>query len=293
MRRFVCPVVSVLFVPVLFGVSLIVGGWTARVPAAPQFASADSVEKSLAVVRAVDKGGEGHLEAQRAMQSLAAADVSALPKILRSFDGAGPLAANWLRNAFETLADQNVRLKRPLPVAEIETYVRGPSHDPRARRLAYEWLAKVDPTATARLIPGMLLDPAPELRRDAVALRMSEAAKVDAAHDKPRAVKLYREALAGALADDQVKSIAQALGKLGEKVDISKHFAFLTHYSVIGPFDNHGGRGWKPSIRPKRKSGWMRHTRARWGTSSGKRSIARGIMASSISPSRSSRTKGR
>ncbi len=246
MRHSVC-----LIVPVLVGVSLIAGGSTARVPASPKSASADSVEKSLAVVRAVDKGGEGHLDAQRAMQSLAAADVSALPKILRSFDGAGPLAANWLRNAFETLADQNVRLKRPLPVAEIEAYVRGPSHDPRARRLAYEWLAKVDPTATARLIPGMLLDPAPELRRDAVALRMSEAAKVDAAHDQPRAVKLYREALAGALADDQVKAIAQALGKLGEKVDISKHFAFLTHYSVIGPFDNHGGRGLEAVYPPE------------------------------------------
>jgi hypothetical protein len=89
----------------------------------------------------------------------------------------------------------------------------------------------------------MLLDPAPELRRDAVARRLDEAAKADKAHDKPAAIKLYREAFSGALDDDQVKTISQALGKLGEKVDISTHFAFLTQYSVIGPFNNRGGRG--------------------------------------------------
>ncbi len=248
MPRSVCsPTVVVL------GVSLIAFGSTAPAPAGPKSEPAGSLDKSLAAVRAIDKGGEGHLEAQRAMQSLAAADASALPKILRAFDGAGPLAANWLRNAFETLADQNLLQKRPLPVVEIEAYLRDHSHDPRARRLAYDWLAKVDPTAKARLIPGMLLDPAPELRRDAVALRISDAAKIDATRDKAKAIKVYREALSGALDDDQVKAIAQALTKLGEKVDISKHFAFLTHYSVIGPFDNRGGIGLEAVYPPEKE----------------------------------------
>jgi hypothetical protein len=100
----------------------------------------------------------------------------------------------------------------------------------------------------------MLLDPAAEFRRDAVALRMGEAAKVDPKHDKQLAVKLYREALGGALDDDQVKTIAQALEKLGDKVDISKHFAFLTQYSVIGPFDNRGGRGLEAIYPPEKET---------------------------------------
>jgi hypothetical protein len=237
----------------LIVVSLIVGAPLVHVWAAANDRPAGTLEKSLAAIRAVDKQGAGHEEAQRAMQSLAAADAADLPAILKAFDGASPLASNWLRNAVETVADRNLQLKRPLPAAQLETFVRETSHNPRGRRLAYEWLVKIDPTAPARLIPGMLLDPAAEFRRDAVALRMGEAAKVDAAHDKPQALKLYREALSGALDDDQVKTIAQALTKLGEKVDISKHFAFLTQYSVIGPFDNRGGRGLETVYPPEKE----------------------------------------
>ncbi|HEV8071743.1 MAG TPA: hypothetical protein VGP76_28765 [Planctomycetaceae bacterium] len=234
-------------------VSLLVGGPLVPALAAPNERPAGTLEKSLAALRAVDKQGAGHEEAQRAMQSLAAADAADLPAILKAFDGASPLASNWLRNLVETVADRNLQLKRPLPAAELEAFVRETSHNPRGRRLAYEWLVKIDPTAPARLIPGMLLDPAAEFRHDAVALRMGEAAKVDAARDKPQALKLYREALSGALDDDQVKTIAQALTKLGEKVDISKHFAFLTQYSVIGPFDNRGGLGLEAVYPPEKE----------------------------------------
>ena len=234
-------------------VSLLIAVPLAPVLAAPNDRPAATLEKSLAAIRAVDKQGAGHEEAQRAMQSLAAADAADLPSILKAFDGASPLASNWLRNAVETVADRNLQLKRPLPAAELEAFVRETSHNPRGRRLAYEWLVKIDPTAPARLIPGMLLDPAAEFRRDAVALRMEDAAKVDSARDKPQAIKLYREALSGALDDDQVKTIAQALTKLGEKVDISKHFAFLTQYSVIGPFDNRGGQGLETAYPPEKE----------------------------------------
>jgi hypothetical protein len=215
--------------------------------------SPEALNKALASIRAVDKQAEGHAEAQRGMQVVTAASAADLPAILKALDGASPLAANWLRNAFETVADRSLQRKQPLPAAQLETFIRETSHSPRGRRLAYEWLTKVDPAAAIRLIPGMLLDPAAEFRRDAVALRMGEAEKVDAAHDKPRAIKLYQEALSGALDDDQVKEISQALGKLGEKVDIAKHFAFLTHYSIIGPFDNRGGRGLETAYPPEKE----------------------------------------
>ncbi len=39
----------------------------------------------------------------------------------------------------------------------------------RSRRLAFEWLTKIDPAAPGRLIPGFLNDPSLELRREAVA----------------------------------------------------------------------------------------------------------------------------
>ena len=200
------------------------------------------LQESLASLSAVDKEGQGHAAAQEAMRGLCSAKAADLPAILSALDHASPLGANWIRNAFETVADRELRQKHPLPVDQLEKFVRDRSHQPRARRLAYELLVKVDPSTTDRMIPGMLLDPAPEFRRDAVALKIAEAAKVDPKLDKPKAARLYREALSGAIHDDQVKAIAAALEKLGQKVNITDHFAFLTRYSVIGPFDNHDGK---------------------------------------------------
>jgi hypothetical protein len=235
------------------GFWLIAGPQIGLIQASPKKAAPASIDQSLAAIRAIDKQARGHAEARQAMRALATSEGSALPKILQAFDQASPLAANWLRNAFETLADRELQAKRPLPAAQLEAFVRQSSHDPRGRRLAYEWLLKVDPTASQRLIPGMLLDPAPEFRRDAVALRIADAAKVDAMSNKPQAIKVYREALEGALDDDQVKAIAQSLQKLGEKVDISKHFAFLTSYTIIGPFDNRGGHGLEAVYPPEKE----------------------------------------
>jgi hypothetical protein len=201
----------------------------------------------------VDKEGQGHPAAQQAMHGLATAKAADLPAMLAALDHASPLGANWIRNAIETVADRALKQKQPLPAQDLEKFARDPSHQPRARRLAYEWLAKVDPTAHDRLIPGMLLDPAPEFRRDAVALRMDEAAKVDPVIDKPKAVKLYREALSGAIHDDQVKTIAAALDKLGQKVNIAEHFAFITRYSIIGPFDNRGGKFLETAYPPEKE----------------------------------------
>ncbi len=224
-----------------------------RVSAAPNAGPSPGIEKSLTTIRAVDKQGAGHEDAQRAMRILVAADAANLPAILKAIDQASPLAENWLRNAFETVADRAVSIKQPLPKEQLEAFVRETSHNPHGRRLAYEWLLKVDPTASARLIPTMLLDPAEEFRRDAVALRISDAEKIDAKRDKAQAIKVYREALSGALDDDQVKAIAQALEKLGEKVDILKHFAFLTQYTAIGPFDNKRGIGLETAYPPEKE----------------------------------------
>ena len=219
----------------------------------PALVFAGSLEESLAAISAVDKDGRGHEAAQRAMQALKNVPASDLPAILAALDHASPLGANWLRNAFESAADRELRQHHTLPVGPLEAFVRDKSHRPQARRLAYEWILKVDPSAQARLIPGMLLDPAPELRRDAVALKIEEAAKVDPNLDKQKAVRLYREALSGATDDDQVKTLADALRKLGQTVNITDHFAFITRYSIIGPFDNPDGKLLEKAYPPERE----------------------------------------
>jgi hypothetical protein len=215
--------------------------------------AASSVESDLAVLTAVGKDGQGHVQAQQAMSRLRSAGAAELPAMLKALDRAGPLAAEWIRNAFETVADRALRQRQALPAAELQRFVLERAHAPRARRLAYEWLVKVDPSASGRLVPQMLLDPATEFRRDAVALRIAQASKVDPKSDRAKAIRLYREAFSGAVHDDQVKSIVQALAGLGEKVDIAAHFAFLTCFSVIGPFDNRGGIGLDAVYPPEKE----------------------------------------
>lgn len=214
-------------------------------------AAAAPVDDLLATIKKVDRDGTGHPEAQRAMRELARQDASVLLAILPAFDGANPLSANWLRGAFEAIADRELRAKRPLPTAKLEVFVLDRSHDARARRLAFEWLSKVDTTAGDRLIPGMLDDPSPEFRRDAVARLIEQAGALDAEKERDAVVKIYRQALQGATDKDQVMAIVEPLRKMGEQVDLQKHFGFLIRWSVVGPFDNVGGKGFNVAYPPE------------------------------------------
>ena len=62
---------------------------------------------------------------------------------------------------------------------------------------------------------------------------------------------MYREALSGAIDDDQVKTIAKALRELGELVDLQKHFGFLVDWQLIGPFDNSEKKGFDVAYAPE------------------------------------------
>ena len=107
-------------------------------------------------------------------------------------DGAGPLAANWLRAAVDAIAERQLQRNAKLPIAELEEFLSQDQHDPRARRLAYEWIARGDPTAPDRLIPRMLDDPSLELRRDAVARVLAAAEQAAAEQKDDLALATYR-----------------------------------------------------------------------------------------------------
>ncbi len=138
-------------------------------------ASAADLGPLLAKLQAVGPNGKGHREAAEAWQELARADAAQLPSLLAALDQAGPLAANWIRAAVDAVAERTLQSGGTLPASELEKFVRDRRHAPRARRLAYEWLRRVDPTAAERLIPGVLDDPSLEMRRDAVARLLDQA----------------------------------------------------------------------------------------------------------------------
>lgn len=213
---------------------------------------ANDVEQDIAQIKQVQKEGQGNRVASKAVQQLSQADASALIPILSSFEGANPLAVNWLRGAFETIAANAIKQNK-LPVDELEKFILDKSQNPRARRLAYETLIKVDPKAEDRLIPGMINDPSVTLRRDAVQRLIDEAKSLEKADKKDQAKKVYQQALSGATDDDQVKAIVKPLRTLGHKIDLQKHFGFLSDWMIVGPFDNIDKKGYDTVYAPEEK----------------------------------------
>lgn len=206
---------------------------------------ADEVTDSIKLLQSIEPGGKGTATARKAVESLASS--GSLMPVLKGFKGSTPLAVNWLRNAFEEIVEANKKAAKPLPVEELKAFIADRSESPIARRLAYETLRDQDATVEDQLIPDMLLDPSPEFRRDAVARLIKEASAAEAAV----ATLIYQKALSGAVHEDQVKQIAEALRKNGETVNIQKHFGFLSQWMVIGPFDNKEEKGFAVAYTPE------------------------------------------
>jgi len=202
--------------------------------------NADTTSAAIAVLRAVQPGAADSAVAREAVQKLAVGGEQALMPLLNAFRDASPLSSNWLRNAFEQIVEAETKAGRKLPQKELEAFVLDQAQSPLARRLVYETLRQTDPGIEGRLIPDMLLDASPEFRRDAVARLISEAAAMP---DATQATPLYRKAISGAVHEDQVKTIAEALRKNNETIDIQKHFGFLPDWSIVGPFDNKDEKG--------------------------------------------------
>ncbi|MCB1096691.1 MAG: hypothetical protein KDN22_14025 [Verrucomicrobiae bacterium] len=205
----------------------------------------------LAAIQAVEKEGKGNKAASAAWQKLSAASADDLVTILGAMDHAGPLASNWLRSAVDVISDRATAGGSGLPVTDLGEFLLDTNHSPKARRLAFDLIQSADATTADKLIPGMLMDPSPELRRDAVARLISDGNALMEANAKDTAALVYRQALNGARDVSQIQEIAAQLEKLGRTVDLPKHFGFLMHWNVIGPFDNSGRAGFDQVFPPE------------------------------------------
>lgn len=257
--------------------------WGLAITSGSLTVAAADVQQSIAVVKELGPEGKNHLAAMKAWRELAASNPEELPAILKGMQGANPLAANWLLGAFESICDRTLtggpvnealaNGAEKLPLAEFEAFVKDTTQHPSARRIAFEWLSKVDPSAGDRLIPTMLLDPSPEFRRDAVARMIDGAQKAKASGDQEASVASYAKALEGAIDDDQVKVIAEALSAAGKPVDLQQHFGFIAKWNLIGPFDNTNLSGFDVVYPPESQIdlslkypgkelevGWIEHT---------------------------------
>ena len=174
-----------------------------------------------------------------------------MPVILEALDGAGPVAANWLRGAIEAIADRELGAGHALPLDKLGQFLLDVNHQPRARRLAFELIARIDPATADKLLTGMLTDPSPELRYDAVRKIVQQGDRALAETNQPAARLLFRQALTFAREVIQVDDLSKKLRALGETVDLPNLFGFVMKWKVIGPFDSVGGKGWAAAFPPE------------------------------------------
>jgi hypothetical protein len=209
-------------------------------------------EEKIAAIRAVGAEGAGNPAAAAAFKAITTSDASAILPLLQAIESSGPLARNWLRSAVEVIVERELEAGKSLPVDDLKVFVLDLGQAPEARRLAFDLMARIDAGSAGALIPGFLNDPSTELRRDAVALLVAEGAALAKRDDKSDAIAAYRKALDAARDVDQVEEIAKVLaGKLGQEVDLPRHFGFLMDWQVIGPFDNAGGEGFATAFPPE------------------------------------------
>ena len=165
-------------------------------------------------------------------------------------DKASGIGQNWLRAAVDTIVQRTLKEGKKLPTEELNDFLANTKHIPASRRLAFELIQKASPKRAAKLIPGFIDDPAPELRRDAVALIIEKAVGES---NEDSACSLYEKALAAARDVDQIELTAKALREKNRVVDLPKIMGFLMRWKVIGPFDNTDRKGFDVLYPPEKK----------------------------------------
>jgi len=206
----------------------------------------------IEAIRNVGQEGQGNAQAAAAWSKIAAAAPADLRTILAGMNGANPLAQNWLRAAVETAASR-AQAAGALPKEDLAAFIKDTSGDAAPRLLAYELLLQHAPDLATELTPGLLHDPAAELRLYPVANWIEKAKALQEKGDKPAAIAAYQEGLSGARDEEQINALTKGLRDLGEKVDLPRHFGFLMNWHLIAPFTNADRAGFDTVFPPEEK----------------------------------------
>lgn len=207
----------------------------------------DETDRALAAIQAVAREGKGNDDAGPAWKTLVGKGAPALFPALQAIDDANPTAANWLRAAVEAIAESEKAAGRQLPARGLQAFAATPHYSAGGRLLAYELLISVDPAAKERLLPSFVDDRSPELRRSAIEFELEKLEKGGKAASRDELLRLFRFTRD----KDQVELLAKKLAVLGAGVSISEHMGFVTHFSLVGPFDSTGGKGFHTVYPPE------------------------------------------
>jgi len=210
-----------------------------------------TVAESLAALKNIGVQGKGQADAVKAVAALSAQPATSLPALLTALNTATPLEANWLRGAIESVFDRAAREQSTSLAGDLEKFTRETKNSPRARRLSFELLTRLDPKTPDRLLPKMLEDPSLELRRDAIDYQL----KLFAAKSLSKEAYLaeYKKLFDHARDLDQIEKMATELREKGAKVDLPRHMGFVMDWKLIGPFDNRDKKGFAVAYPPEKE----------------------------------------
>jgi hypothetical protein len=223
--------------------AMLMTGVRAAEPSAP-------VAESIKTILAVGTEGKGNPQAAQAWKSLVANSEGALFPVLEAFDTAKPTAANWLRSAIDGIIQAEEKAGRKPAVAELAKFVENTKRNKDARRIAFELLQTQDKAKASTLLTGLLNDPNPDLRRDAIA---AELEKINKTTDDKGPTAALQKLFTLTRDVDQTEEIADLIGKVGTKPNLTKHFNFITQWQLVGPFDSTGGKAFQVSYDPEKK----------------------------------------
>jgi hypothetical protein len=213
---------------------------------------AQEAQSLILRIKAVGREGAGNVEAAKAFKQLIAMGPSAVPDVLAGMDDANPIALNWLRAAIESIQDKAIAQGQSSPNDKIEAFLLDTRHAHKPRRLAYEYLVRAKSPAAAKFFAKMITDPSPELRREAVAAELKNVQERVFADVKEKQL-FYEKLLTNARDLDQVGTICKALkDEFNIEIDQTRHFGFVTHWQLVGPFDNSKGVGFHNVFPPEK-----------------------------------------
>ncbi|HMF17623.1 MAG TPA: hypothetical protein VKE98_10475 [Gemmataceae bacterium] len=197
------------------------------------------------------KQGRGTREGRAAWERIVGGGPKLLPILLKAMNTGDIVAANWLRTAFDQIADKEIKAGgKGIDVDGLLRFAKNGTHQGRARRLALDLVEKLKPGTSLKLYPGWLDDP--EFRFEAVALTLEEAKK-SAKEDGKKTLEIYRKAFAASRDVGQARQAALGLQNLGVKVSVGEHMGFLMDWYLIGPFDGMGMKGFHSQYPPEKE----------------------------------------
>ena len=219
------------------------------------FVTFNGVQAGNAVQKDIDlivKQGRGSAEGRAAWDRLSQANPDALPAILQGMNTKDTAAVNWLRTAFDQIAEREMKTGgKSIDTKKLLAFVKNPANEGRPRRLALDLLERLQPGTADAVYRAGLDDP--EFRYDAVALVLDQAQRAAKAGNAASAVKLYRQAFDKSRDMLQARAAALGLKDGGIEVSVAEHMGFLRDWHLIGPFDGKAQKGFHLEYPPEKK----------------------------------------